>query len=263
MNLSSLTGSRAVRRIAAFAAPILLAIVLAVVYSYIGGSNKSATGGRTDTAAAATISAKEVNALFAQLKVAAEGPMTGYSRDEFPTWDHNTPEHGFGDKFAQYSKCTTREVMMLRDATGPVTLDASSCKITVGKGGGWQDHYGVLDSKTGKLEPYKFITEAKGVDAEHIMPLAEAWRSGAKDIGVDARRNIANDAINLVASDPSANRSKGDQDLAHYIPPGNFHCEYVQRYIRMKAKYNLTIDPGEQKAIRAAVDDCQHKGEFT
>ncbi|MEU6559723.1 HNH endonuclease family protein [Nocardia nova] len=252
---------RGLRRLAAVLAPVVLAVVVAVAYSFLDGKN-TATDPKPDSAAAATFSGKDVNDLLAKLVVAPEAPMTGYSREKFPHWDQDTPDHGFGDKFAQYAKCTTRDVMMLRDATGSVTLDASTCKLSVGKDGGWRDRYGVLDAKTGKLKPYKWITDPAGVDAEHIVPLAEAWRSGAQSRDTDTRRNIANDAVNLVASDPSANRSKGDQDAANYIPPGVFHCEYVQRYISIKVKYALNIDEAEQKALRTAVDDCIHRGEF-
>ncbi|MEV5646621.1 HNH endonuclease family protein [Nocardia sp. NPDC052254] len=255
------TSSSGLRRLVAVLAPVVLAVVVAVGYSFLG--DKSATTDpKPDSAAAATFSGKDVNDLLAKLVVAQEAPMTGYSREKFPHWDQNTPEHGFGDQYAQYAKCTTRDVMMLRDATGSVTLDAATCKLTIGKDGGWRDRYGVLDAKTGKLKPYKWITDSAGVDAEHIVPLAEAWRSGAQSGDIGTRRNIANDAINLVASDPSANRSKGDQDAANYLPPGVFRCEYVQRYIRIKVKYGLTIDDAEQKALRTAVDECLHKGEF-
>ena len=255
------TSSRGLRRLVAVLAPVLLAVVVAVVYSFLGDKGTT-TDPKPDSAAAATFSGKDVNDLLGKLVVAPEAPMTGYSREKFPHWDQDTPEHGFGDRFAQYAKCSTRDVMMLRDASGAVTLDASTCKLSVGKDGGWRDRYGVLDAKTGKLKPYKWITDSAGVDAEHIVPLAEAWRSGAQSRDTDTRRNIANDAINLVASDPSANRSKGDQDAANYLPPGVFRCEYVQRYISIKVKYGLTIDEAEQKALRTAVDDCLHKGEF-
>ncbi|MCM6775249.1 HNH endonuclease family protein [Nocardia sp. CDC159] len=205
---------------------------------------------------------QEISDLLTKLVVAPEAPMTGYSRDQFPHWDTNIPAHGFGPEFAQYSKCTTREVMMLRDAEGAVRLDPKTCDLTVGKGGGWRDRYGVIDRKTGKLAPYKFITDPKGVDAEHIVPLAEAWRSGAAARDENTRRDIANDALNLVASDPSANRSKGDQDAANYLPPGKFRCAYVAHYIKVKVKYALTVDPAEQTALRAAVDDCARRGGF-
>lgn len=249
-----------VRRFAAVAVPILIAIVLAGGYFLEGRS--STTDPAADAADAPSAAAADVQSALDRLPVETEAGMAGYSRDKFPHWDNNDPEHGFGTEFAQYSKCTTREVMMLRDATGEVTLDPKTCDLTIGEGGGWQDTYGVMDAETGKLKPYKFITESSGVDAEHIVPLAEAWRSGAKDLDTDTRRRIANDAQNLIASDPSANRSKGDQDPADYLPPGSFRCGYISHYVQIKLKYGLSVDQDEQTALRTAVDDCIKRGEF-
>ncbi|MGN2641288.1 HNH endonuclease family protein [Nocardia takedensis] len=255
---------RGPRRSLAVYAPLCLA---ATVLTACAGTEKPAvidSGGAGGPAASAqtSMSAAEIRAKAGALVDGAEASMSGYSREKFPHWDTNKPEHGFGTEYAQYAKCTSREVMMLRDATGPVTLDPKTCDLKVGAGGGWQDAYGFLDSKTGQLKPYKFITDPADVDAEHIVALAEAWRSGANKLDEDTRRRIANDALNLEASDPSANRSKGDQDAANYLPPGSFRCVYLERYVTVKVKYGLTVDPAERTAILAAIDDCAGRGEF-
>lgn len=246
------------RTLAAAAAPLLLVAGLAGCSVEVGTPGTGPAG----AAQSAGATAVEVRAALDTLPVRKEAGMAGYDREKFPHWDDNAAEHGFGPEFAQYSKCTTREVMLLRDATGDVSLDPKTCDLKIGKGGGWQDAYGVMDSKTGKLKPYKFIAESKSVDAEHIVPLAEAWRSGAKDLDTDTRRRIANDAVNLIASDPSANRSKGDQDPSDYLPPGSFRCGYIWHYLQVKVKYGLSVDQDEQTALRTAVDDCVQRGEF-
>ncbi|GAB4586410.1 HNH endonuclease family protein [Nocardia sp. IFM 10818] len=249
---------RGLSTIAGLCLTLALIIVYVVLEQRGGGDGRPA--GPSGGAPAAVGS--EVTASLSKLVVAQELAMTGYSREKFPHWDTNKSEHGFGPEYVQYAKCTTREVMMLRDAEGAVTLDAKTCDLKVGKDGGWRDQYGVLDPKTGQLKPYKFITDPSSVDAEHIVALAEAWRSGAAKMDEDTRRRIANDAINLVASDPTPNRSKGDQDAAHYLPPGAFRCGYIDRYIKVKIKYGLSVDSDEQAALRTAVDDCIARGGF-
>lgn len=246
------------RRILAVFGSVCIAVIMAIGYVLV--DEWLGVDGQDSGSTPPTVSAGELNALLTQVTVAPELPMTGYSREQFPHWDLNKPEHGFGAELAQYGRCTTRDVMMLRDAVGPVQLDPKTCSLTVGSGGGWQDEYGFLDRKTGELKPYKWMTESSAVDAEHIVALAEAWRSGAAALDEDTRRRIANDAINLVAADPSANRSKGDQDAANYLPPGKFRCTYVDRYLQVKVKYGLAVDSAEQAALRTVVDDCVRQG---
>ncbi|MFF0533048.1 HNH endonuclease family protein [Nocardia amikacinitolerans] len=249
------------RKVVAVGAPIVFTLLLTLAITVL---DKWTDGDSQPPAAPSQSSAtaKDIRDLLAKLAVAPESPMTGYSREKFPHWDPNKPEHGFGADFTQYSRCTTREVMLLRDAVGTVRLDPKTCALTVGPDGGWRDEYGVLDRKSGQLKEYKWITDPSGVDAEHIVALAEAWRSGAAALDENTRRRIANDAVNLEASDPTANRSKGDQDAANYLPPGTFRCGYIERYLTVKVKYGLTIDPAEQSALRTAIDDCVRQGGF-
>lgn len=232
----------------------LFAVLVVVGYVLVDEWEKSGGSGAGPDPGA--IAAGELGGLLEGLSVAVEAPMSGYGREKFPHWDTNRPEHGFGPEFAAYAKCTTRDVMMLRDASGSVRLDPKTCELTVDRDGGWSDRYGVIDRTTGELKPYKWITDPSSVDAEHIVPLAEAWRSGAGALDAGTRRAIANDAVNLMASDPSANRSKGDQDAANYLPPGEFRCGYVSRYIQVKAKYRLSVDGDERAALRTAVGTC-------
>lgn len=233
---------------------VLVAVIMAL--GYLANEGPLAADGQDSISEPNMTDISEFADLLEQLRVAPESPMDGYSRDEFPHWDRNTPEHGFGPEFDHYSRCTTRDVMLLRDAVGTVQLDPKTCVLSIGSDGGWLDQYGFIDRKTGTMKPYKWMTDSTGVDAEHIVALAEAWRSGAASLDVDDRRRIANDAINLVASDPSANRSKGDQDPSTYLPPGAFRCEYTGRYMQTKVKYGLAVDPEEMAALRVAVDDC-------
>jgi hypothetical protein len=93
-------------------------------------------------------SASEASSLLAGLRVAAQGPQTGYSRDLFPHW------------ITQSGTCNTREVVLKRDGTGVVT--DSACASTSGS---WYSPY---DGAT--------WTAASDVDIDHMVPLSNAWK---------------------------------------------------------------------------------------
>lgn len=204
-----------------------------------------------------------IAAVINGLEIASESTMSDYRREDFPHWERLDAAFGFGPEFAHLEgRCTARDAVLLRDATGNVTLDPETCEFSRSPDGGWLDQYGVIDRQTGALRDYKWMTHPSDVDAEHIVALGEAWRSGANDMDVHTRRLIANDALNVVISDPSANRSKGDQDPSTYLPPGNFRCEYVERYSYVKAKYGLTVDTDEALALKDAAEQCIVTGEL-
>jgi hypothetical protein len=85
---------------------------------------------------------------LAGLKVAVQGPQTGYSRDLFPHW------------ITQSGACNTRETVLKRDGTGVVT--DSACASTSGS---WYSPY---DGAT--------WTAASDVDIDHMVPLSNAWK---------------------------------------------------------------------------------------
>ena len=106
-----------------------------------------------------TFGPKRANDTLAVLPVADERSMAGYSRDLFPHWE---AADAFGWK-SPSAKCDVREASLLRDGAG-VTAN-SKCAPTAGA---WTDPY------TGEV-----IGDASGVDIDHIVPLAQSWRSGS------------------------------------------------------------------------------------
>ena len=105
---------------------------------------------------------------LAGLTVAPQGPQDGYDRDLFPHW--HTVE----------GNCNTRETVLNRDGTD---LDiGTDCYPDSGKwvspydGGEW--------------------TKASDVDIDHVVPLSNAWKSGAADWTTARREEFANDLDN-------------------------------------------------------------------
>ena len=168
---------------------------------------------------------------LAALTVAAESHQSTYDRDLFPHWITIT------------GSCNTREQVLKRDGTG-VTVD-SSCYPTSGS---WRSPY---DGAT--------WTAASDVDIDHMVPLAEAWQSGAWAWTTSRRQTYANDlgGPELWAVTDNVNQSKGDQDPATWQPPRtSFRCTYARSWIQVKWFYGLTVDSGERSALRSMLGTC-------
>jgi hypothetical protein len=165
------------------------------------------------------------------LTVAGWASMSGYSRDRFKHW------------IGQGGGCDTRDVVLKRDASS-IQVGAD-CKIT---GGSWVSAY------DGKPE-----SDPQDMDIDHMVPLANAWRTGAKDWTDDQRSAFANDLARpqLLAVSLSSNRSKGDQDPSQWKPPDHgYWCTYAQRWIVVKAYWKLSVTTDEKAALHQMLGSC-------
>jgi 5-methylcytosine-specific restriction endonuclease McrA len=168
---------------------------------------------------------------LAGLTVKTEGSTTGYSRDKFPHWIN------------QSGTCDTREEVLKRDGTG-VKVD-SSCQPTAGS---W---YSVYDKTT--------FTDSSDVDIDHIVPLAEAWKSGASSWTQARRQEFANNLTisQLIAVSASSNRSKGDRDPSAWQPTNTaVHCIYARYWIWVKYTYGLSLQSAEKTALTQMLGTC-------
>jgi hypothetical protein len=107
----------------------------------------------------------------------------------------------------------------------------------------------------------KIIRRAALIDIDHVVPLAEAWRSGAAAWNADQRERFANDLLHaqLIAVSASSNRSKGAQDPAEWKPPRHVTwCLYSRYWVEVKTTWKLTIDEAEKQAVAAMLDTCRH-----
>lgn len=146
-----------------------------------------------------------------------------YDRDDWPHWSY----HGHG--------CDTRELVLQRQGQD-VTI-GEDCEVLSGT---WVSQY---DHAT--------VTAPSDLDVDHIVPLAEAARSGAGDWTETQRETYANDLAVLVAVTASSNRSKGDSDPTDWLPEHD-QCGYLARWVAIKHRYALTADRVEADAIAAA-----------
>ncbi|MYR57516.1 DUF1524 domain-containing protein [Streptomyces sp. SID625] len=116
-------------------------------------------------------------------------------------------------------------------------------------GGVWHSPYGA-----------PAIEGASGLDIDHLVPLAEAWDSGASAWTAAEREAYANDLgddRDLIAVSAASNRSKADQDPSTWLPPATgYHCTYVTDWIADKTRWSLTIDTTEQTALADVLEQC-------
>ncbi|MFI0543992.1 hypothetical protein RKD19_005759 [Streptomyces canus] len=187
--------------------------------------------GPTASAALPTpVSAATARTYLASLTVATEN-RTGYSRDLFPTW------------ITISGTCNTREYILKRDGSNVVT--DSACAATSGS---WYSPY---DGAT--------WTAASDVDIDHLVPLAEAWDSGASAWTTARRQSFANDVTRpqLLAVTDNVNQSKGDQDPATWMPSlTSYRCTYVRAWVQVKYYYGLSVDSAEKSALTSYLANC-------
>ncbi|MFG2005994.1 HNH endonuclease family protein [Spirillospora sp. NPDC048911] len=168
---------------------------------------------------------------LASLRVAREGSLTGYSRSKFPHWS------------TVKGACNTRETVLRRDGRN-VRVNSKCSPVS----GSWYSPY---DGATWR--------KASDVDIDHMVPLAEAWRSGARSWTTRQRTALANDRASsqLWAVTDNVNQAKGDKDPAKWLPPrASFRCMYARSWIDVKWRYKLTVDTAEKKALARLLRSC-------
>ncbi|MBL1090006.1 MULTISPECIES: GmrSD restriction endonuclease domain-containing protein [Streptomyces] len=174
---------------------------------------------------------------LAALTVAPPHSMDGYARDKFDIWAK------------QPDGCTTRQDVLARDGKNVgdrnVVDTSGNCQPSSGS---W---YSAYDDTT--------VTDVAQATIDHMVPLAEAWRSGADSWSADQRKAFGNDLKDpqlLIASE-SSNSSKSDSGPADWKPTNHaFWCTYAKDYTHIKSIWKLTTTDKEKTALSAMLDSC-------
>ncbi|MGH8792376.1 MAG: HNH endonuclease family protein [Stackebrandtia sp.] len=166
-----------------------------------------------------------------QLEVAAEEP-DGYDRDKFPHWVADDRDG-----------CNARYEVLIAEAVEPPTV-GDGCELSGGK---WFSYFDAVE-----------LTDTSDVSIDHFVPLAEAWRSGARDWSTEDRQRFANDLGDertLVGVTISSNSSKGDSDPSDWMPD-NEQCRYLTEWAVTKTRWRLPADEDEKSFLTSAVAEC-------
>ncbi|REJ08934.1 DUF1524 domain-containing protein [Microbacterium bovistercoris] len=180
-------------------------------------------------ATAETVTAAQLPGL---LRTAAPDTTHPYSRESFEHW---TDADGDG--------CNTRYEVLIEESTTPVDVIAG-CALS---GGTWVSPYdGFATSDTAQIQ------------IDHVVALAEAWRSGAWSWTPDQRRDFANDLdvpYALTAASGTSNQSKADKDPSSWMPPNSsYRCEYATSWALVKYRWSLSVDEAEAAALSSILN---------
>jgi len=119
-----------------------------------------------------------------------------------------------------------------------------ACTVVSGR---WRSQY---DGRT--------VRRASRVAVDRRVPLREAWRSGARRWNRATRRAFANDtgyAETLVVVTKRAQRAKHGRDVTRWRPR-HATCAYTARYVAVKYRWRLGVDPGERRVIGRVLARC-------
>jgi hypothetical protein len=158
----------------------------------------------------------------------------GYDRAKFTLWDDTN-----GDG------CDTRAEVLLAEAViRPVA--GGSCDLGSGL---WLSRYDGVITK-----------DSSTFDVDHMVPLNEAWQSGAWRWSSTKREAYANDLgykASLIAVSAHSNRSKGDREPQDWMPErSSYACKYVKRWVAVKWRWRLTVNTAECTFLRAELQSC-------
>ncbi|WP_162602567.1 HNH endonuclease family protein [Nocardioides daejeonensis] len=191
------------------------------------------------------IGVREATEALAGLPVVPRRPaVPPYRREAFgPRW-RDVDDNG----------CNQRDDVLLRDAVpGSTTVQQQGrCPHDV-LSGTWIDPY---TGKRLELSDLKEPRQAQAVQIDHVVPLAEAWLSGAHGWTDRRRSDFANDLTALVASDGPTNASKGSDDPAAWRPKQPYQCAYAVRWVTVKQRWALAVDASELRALGEMLALC-------
>lgn len=173
------------------------------------------------------------------LAVKDRASSDGYDRDHF------------GQAWADVDRngCDTRNDILRRDLAAPVFAPQSRCTIV---SGAFREPY------TGaNIEFTRGAESSKVVQIDHVVALGDAWQKGAQEMTLQQRQSLANDPLNLIAADGTANQDKGAGDASQWLPPNRtLRCHYVARQISVKTAYGLWVTQAERNAMRDVLGRC-------
>ena len=142
----------------------------------------------------------------------------------------------------------TRQETLISEALGAVEYaDERRCRVARGI---W------LGAYTGEI-----FTDPRDMDIDHLVPLANAHRSGGYAWSAARKIAYANYLArdnHLIAVKAGANRSKGAKGPEDWLPEREeYHCRYAASWVGVKRRWELTATPREFAALQDTLAKCR------
>lgn len=200
----------------------------------------------TPLSALKAVDAFQSDFLVSQNNIPAEQNLLDWVFHE--TQNPDTPEryqrkNHFGTWLRDPSSKTclnVRGLVLQRDALGEITYaDERHCRITASR---WIDPYSNTE-----------VTSADDIQIDHVVPLKNAYISGAWAWTRSQRCNYSNfmgNGFHLLAVLGIENNRKSDSTPEKYIPPqAEFVCQYLVNWLKIKSIWRLKLAKNEALAI--------------
>ena len=139
-----------------------------------------------------------------------------------------------------------QEALIAESLSVVVYESADECRVESGE---W------LGAYTGER-----FSDPGDLDIDHMVPLANAHRSGGWEWSKERKREYANDLSypnHLIAVQASANRQKSSKGPEEWKPPRHeYWCQYAVDWVAIKAQWELTATASEAGALREMLATC-------
>jgi hypothetical protein len=172
-------------------------------------------------------------ALLRDLVVSGEHGR-GYDRSKFADWQD-----------ADGDGCDTRDEVLISEAIDGPTVGVG-CRLTRGV---WFSRYDGVST-----------TDPSTFDIDHLVPLAEAWQSGAYRWTAGTRARYSNDLgyrADLIAVTAHSNRSKGEREPQDWMPErASYRCTYLASWVAVKWRWRLRVNAVEKDFLRSRLRTC-------
>ena len=165
-----------------------------------------------------------------------ENTTATYDRSEWGNWStkgdlQNVRHQVLFEESLKTGECEGKDIVVEDD------------KVTFGC---WKDMYS-----------NEIYHDSSDLDIDHLVPLKEAFESGAYNWHKDKKKDYYNNMLeneHLLAVSKGLNRSKGSKDVSEWLPTENIK-QYVTDWINIKHKWSLTIDSKELEVLKQYSND--------